>query len=62
MLIGGLTFAAGVYGAYHGHKHQERMNNALDEQTEVLKEQLNVFRNDKDCAEPGLGGSIDEMA
>jgi hypothetical protein len=38
------------------------MNNALDEQTEVLKEQLNVFRNDKDCAEPGLGGSIDEMA
>lgn len=46
MLAQGLTLAAGLYGAYKGHQHQERMEGALDEQTDVLKEQLEVFRGE----------------
>ena len=61
MVVKGLTFLAGVYGAYKGHQHQERMQHALDEQTGVLKEQLEVIRSGTG-SDPRRGQTIDEMA
>ncbi len=59
MLAQGLTLAAGLYGAYKGHQHQERMESALDEQTGVLKEQLEVFRGGS--ADDGRSRHVDEQ-
>ncbi|MFO8154919.1 MAG: hypothetical protein ACQERR_05050 [Pseudomonadota bacterium] len=61
MLVQGLTLAAGMYGAYKGHQHQERMEGALNEQTDVLKEQLDIFRSEKGGADPRRGQNVDEQ-
>lgn len=44
-LVNGLTIGAGLYGAYKGHQAQERILEALDDQTGVLKEKLKIARN-----------------
>jgi hypothetical protein len=52
-----------MYGAYKGHQHQERMESALNEQTDVLKEQLEVFRADGDetpSPDESRGTHVDE--
>ncbi len=43
-LIQGLTLGAGLFGAYKGHQSQERILEALDDQTGVMKEKLNLAR------------------
>lgn len=66
MIEKGLTALAGLYSAYSAGKHNSRVRASLEEQTGVLKEQLDVIRTSKDepsspANELGTGSQIDEL-
>lgn len=47
-VVSGLGAAVGLFGAYQGHQAQQRAQDEREEQTELLREQIEVTREKRD--------------